>query len=197
MVFLFDDVLEGITLVEVATFIGTTLFGEAEAASAVEGTSLVVQDLLGDDGLEAVIDLAKNETTVPMGSNITNEILEQNAEQLWEEGGMINVNGMTKEGFIDRAKVIGQRLINNGADMTSNEGKQLLRNITNKAFELGKKGIKRTINPEILVSTALGAVGGGKIFANLQGKRVKPHNKISFRRDVSAEQSKLFSNLPI
>lgn len=159
MPFGIDDVLEGVAISDIIYFIGSALFSEAAAASSVEGTSLVVQDLLGNTGLEAVIDLAKNETTGLLANEIDVPLFTQEGVTLWEEEGISQSGNLTKNGFIDRVKAIAKGLTDKGVNIGSTEGRETLRKIVKKAIELGKSGVKESLKPKYIIPAVLGSGG--------------------------------------
>ena len=191
MVFGFDDVIEGITAAEVLGFLSTAIFGASEGATTTigEGGTLVIQDLLGDEGLEATIDLIKGEVSAPMNHNITDSQIEETLEEVWNNIGKIDNSGITKEGLINRSSVIAEKLINKGIDVKSDKGNELLNTIINKALNLGKEGIRKTLDPKIIAGSTLLGTSGRKLMRGLRHKIDPPR--------LPFVQQKLISNLPI
>jgi hypothetical protein len=198
MVFGLDDILEGVVISDILYFIGSALFSETAVASSVEGTSLVVQDLLGDTGLEAVIDLAKNETTGLLANEINVPLFQQEGVSLWEEEGLTQSGNLTKNGFIDRVKTIAKGLSDKGVNIGSTEGRDVLRKIVKKAIELGKSGVKEALKPKYIIPAVLGSggiagVGGAiKLFKKKARRALKPLEPL-----IKPETSQdLMSDLP-
>jgi hypothetical protein len=187
MVFGLDDILEGVVISDILYFIGSALFSETAVASSVEGTSLVVQDLLGDTGLEAVIDLAKNETTGLLANEINVPLFQQEGVSLWEEEGLTQSGNLTKNGFIDRVKTIAKGLSDKGVNIGSTEGRDVLRKIVKKALK------PKYIIPAVLGSGGIAGVGGAiKLFKKKARRALKPLEPL-----IKPETSQdLMSDLP-
>ena len=172
MVFGFDDLLEGITIAEIATYIGSALFSEGTAV-ATESSTLIIQDLLGETGLEAVIDIAKNETPTLIANEINVPVYNQLGVSLWEEEGLRETANMSQSGFIDRVKLIASQLEQKGVNMTNTQSINLLKDIVKRGLEIGKKGASNIIDPKILTSglvSGLGVAGSIKAFQKNLGK---------------------------
>jgi len=178
MVFGIDDIIEGFTLADVALFLSSLLFPAAES-SVVEGSSVVITNLLGEDGLTAVVDLAKNEAITEISPEIGLEF-EKDGARLWlEEGETFIGKNISREGFIDRVKLIGSKLKNAGIDVNSLSGKNLLNNIVKKSLELGKKGISKVSNPKLILSSVIGGLGGGSLIKAFEKRAKKDLRNIS------------------
>ncbi len=159
MVFGIDDVLEGFAISDIIYFIGSAIFGEVAVSSSIEGTTLVIQDLLGETGLEAILDLAKNETTGLLANEVDVPLFEQVGVSLWDEEALTETGNLTKNGFIDRVKTIAQQLTNKGVNIASSDGKELLTTIVNKAIDIGKSGVKEAMKPKYIIPAVLGSGG--------------------------------------
>ena len=148
MVFLVDDILEGVTIMEAISIIGSEVMAEitgvATTATATVGN--LFNNILGSEGTSALLNFVKMGAGEQIAvdatviSNTGNVVIENEGLLLWE--AVPEIQQVSPKGvFVQNFQKLGQALIKNGVNMKDLSARDLLKKLVLTAIKKGKTGI--------------------------------------------------------
>lgn len=195
MVFGIDDILEGVAIGDILYFIGEAIFGAEAVTAGTTAISGFFEQLLGEEGIQAVQDLILMAKGESVAGNIeaVSELGELELKKIddifiWEDIPEIQ-KVVPKSVFNQRVAVIANQLKRNGISILNKDGFNFLKTIVRKTLQLGSEGVKQSLNPKILVPALLGGIGANKLFLSMKNK-AEQFNKKKSNLDILRELRK-------
>lgn len=194
MVFGFDDVLEGFAIGDILYFIGEAIFGGEAISAGVESVSNFFFKLLDKEGIIAIqeiIDLV-NGKSVPYGKIIDDYggliIKKIDTISTWENTPELNKIFISKEALNSRLVIIANQLMKNGVNILNKNGFNFFKSLIKNTIQIAIKGVKKSVNPEIIIPASLGVLGANKIYFSMKNKTKKEKSKLDILKELTEKE---------